>query len=164
MQYKNGEGWRNKLQPVLEKMGIIVFNPYHKPFLKDIEENDETVKNLAKLIEEGKFDEAQKIMKEIRSYDLSMVDRSDFIVVYIDPNTPTFGTIEEFVTAVKIKRPVFIAIEGGKKKCPLWIFGMIPHKYIYDSIDDILDMLVKIDNGEKEIDSDRWRLFRKEYR
>ena len=41
---------------------------------------------------------------------------------------------------------------------------MFPHKYIYDSVDDIMDMIVKIDNGEKEIDSDRWRLLKKCYR
>ena len=164
MQYKNGEGWRNKIQPVLEKMGIIVFNPYHKPFLKDIQENDDIKKHLDELLEGGHFDEVQARMKEIRAYDLNLVDRSDFIIVYIDPKTPTFGTVEEMVTAVKMKRPTFIAIEGGKKCCPLWLLGMFPHKYIYDSIDDIMNMVIKIDDGEKEIDSDRWRLLKKEFR
>jgi hypothetical protein len=41
---------------------------------------------------------------------------------------------------------------------------MFPHKYIYDSVDNISKMLIKIDNGKKEIDSDRWRLLKKEYR
>jgi hypothetical protein len=72
--------------------------------------------------------------------------------------------VEELVTAVRMKKPTFIAVEGGKKKCPFWIMGMFPHKYIYNNIDDILNMLIKIDTGEKEIDSDRWRLLRKEYR
>lgn len=164
MQYENGEGWRNKLQPSLEKMGIIVFNPYHKPFLKDIEENDDVKKHLDELMESGSYDEVQKRMKEIRAYDLNLVDRSDFIIAYINPKTPTFGTMEELVTAVKMKRPTFIAIAGSKKKTPLWLLGMFPHKYIYDSMDDILDMVIKIDSGEKEIDSDRWRLLKKEFR
>jgi hypothetical protein len=93
-----------------------------------------------------------------------LVDRSDFIIAYINPKTPTFGTMEELVTAVKMKRPTFIAIAGSKKKTPLWLLGMFPHKYIYDSMDDILDMVIKIDSGEKEIDSDRWRLLKKEFR
>ena len=145
-------------------MGIIVFNPYHKPFLKDIEENEDVKKHLDELMESGSYDEVQKRMKEIRAYDLNLVDRSDFIIAYINPKTPTFGTMEELVTAVKMKRPTFIALQRSKKKTPLWLLGMFPHKYIYDSMDDILDMVIKIDSGEKEIDSDRWSLLKKEYR
>ena len=164
MQYKNGEDWRNKITSALEKMSIVVFNPYHKPFLKDIKENDETKEHIHSLMEQEKYDEVQERMREIRSYDLNLVDRSDFIITYIDPQTPTFGTMEELVTAVRMKRPTFISIEGGKKKCPFWLLGMFPHKYIYNNMGDVLDMLIKIDSGEKEIDSDRWRLLKKEFR
>lgn len=164
MQYKNGEGWRNNISLALKEMSITIFDPYHKPFLKDIRENEETRKNIDKLMEDGHYDEVQERMKEIRAYDLNLVDRSDFIVAYIDPQTPTFGTVEELVTAVRMKKPTFIAIEGGKKKTPFWLLGMFPHKYFYNNVEEITDMLKKIDSGEKEIDSDRWRLLRKEYR
>jgi len=164
MQYNNGEAWRSKITPILEKMAVTVFNPYHKPFLKDIQENDATRKHINELMDGEKYDEVQERMREIRAYDLNLVDRSDFIVAYLNPTYPTYGTVEELVTAVRMKKPTFIAVEGGKKKCPFWIMGMFPHKYIYNNIDDILNMLIKIDTGEKEIDSDRWRLLRKEYR
>jgi len=164
MQYKNGEGWRNIVQSKLERMGIIVFSPYHKPFMKDIQEDDGARKHIGDLIKENNYDEVVSRMKEVRSYDLNLVDRSDFIIAYIDPKTPTFGTMEELVTSVRMKRPTFIFVEGGKKLCPYWIFGMFPHKYIYDDVDGVLNMLEKIDSGEKEIDSDRWRLLKKEYR
>ena len=164
MQYQNGEGWREYVEANLSKLGIITFNPYKKPFIKDLHEGEETQRMFKQLSEDGNFDELQEKMREIRSYDLNLVDRSDFIIAYINPMTPTFGSMEEIVTAVRMKKPIFIWIEGGKKKCPLWIFGMIPNKYIYDNIDDILNMLHRIDSGEKEIDSDRWRLLRKEYR
>jgi hypothetical protein len=164
MQYKNGEDWRNKITVILKKMGVVVFNPYHKPFLKDIKEDDNTRKHISELMEEEKYDEVQERMREVRAYDLNLVDRSDFIIAYIDPKTPTFGAVEELVTAVRMKRPTFIAVEGGKKLCPYWLLGMFPHKYIYDSVDNISKMLIKIDNGKKEIDSDRWRLLKKEYR
>ena len=42
--------------------------------------------------------------------------------------------------------------------------GMIPHQYIYDTIEDVVEMLYEIDDGHKEIDSYRWRLLRKELR
>ncbi len=164
MQYQNGEDWRNKVQSILHKMGIIVYNPYHKPFCKDIQEDDSVRIHIVDLIKEKKYDEVQKRMKDIRVYDLNLVDRSDFIIAYIIPNVPTYGSVEELVTAVRMKKPTFIAVEGGKSQCPYWLFGMFPHKYIYDSIDDVMNMLIKIDSGEKEIDSDRWRLLRKEYR
>ena len=28
------------------------------------------------------------------------------------------------------KKPVFVSMEGGKAKTPLWMLGMFPHKYI----------------------------------
>ena len=42
--------------------------------------------------------------------------------------------------------------------------GTIPHKYIYDSLEEILGTIKKINDGEKVIDSDRWRLLKEEYR
>ena len=99
-----------------------------------------------------------------RSYDLNLVDRSDFIIAHLLPDVASWGSAEEIVTAVRMKKPVFVSMEGGKTKTPLWMMGMMPHKYIYDSIEDVVDMIKRIDNGEKEIDSDRWRLLRKELR
>ena len=93
-----------------------------------------------------------------------MVDRCDFIICYINPNVGTFGTMEELTTAVRMKRPIFLVVEGGKKKTPLWIFGMLPHKYIYDSFEDVKKVLTSIDTGAKVLDSDRWRLFKPELR
>jgi len=164
MQYKNGEGWRNQVSNALKSSNVIIFDPYHKPFLKDVEEGENVRKKLALLMETEKYDEAQSIVKEIRSYDLNLVDRSDFIIANIDPTIPTFGSIEELVTAVRMKKPTFISIEGGKKLCPIWLMGMFPHKYIYNNIESVIEMILKIDKGEKEIDSDRWRLLREEYR
>jgi hypothetical protein len=44
------------------------------------------------------------------------------------------------------------------------MMGMLPHRYIYDSIEEVVDMIKAIDSGSKEIDSDRWRLLREELR
>ena len=56
-----------------------------------------------------------------------------------------------------------MSIEGARKN-PLWILGQIPHHYIYDSVENVVDMVKKINSGEKEVDSDRWRLLREELR
>ena len=76
----------------------------------------------------------------------------------------SWGSAEELVTAVRMKKPIFISMEGGKHKTPLWIMGMLPHHYIYDSVDEVLEMVKQINSGVKDIDSDRWRLLRKELR
>lgn len=164
MQYKNGETWRNIVERKLDTMGITVFNPYKKPFIKDLEEGDYIRERLLSLMECGEYDKVEKIMREIRYYDLNLVDRSDFIIAYIDPTVPTFGAMEELSLAVSEKKPIFLIIDGNISRCPLWVMGMISHKYMYSSIDDMLDMIVKIDNGEKVIDSNRWRLLRKQFR
>ena len=103
-------------------------------------------------------------MKEIRIYDLNLVDRSDFIIAHIIPDVASWGSAEELVTANRAKKPIFLSIEGGKSKCPLWILGMIPHRYIYNSLEEIILTLKMIDIGELSIDSNRWRLLREEYR
>ena len=112
----------------------------------------------------GKYDVVTERMKRIRSYDLNLVDRSDFIIAHLIPEVASWGSAEEIVTAVRMKKPVFVSMEGGKKKTPLWMMGMFPHKYIYNSIEELVDMLKKIDTGERRIDSDRWRLLRKDMR
>ena len=47
---------------------------------------------------------------------------------------------------------------------PLWIMGMLPHKYIYNNVTEIVDKLKNIDSGKKAIDNERWRLLKKELR
>ena len=158
MQYANGEDWRLKVEKSVAPLGVQVFNPYKKPFVKDVDEDEESRNKILQDMDNGWYNDVTKRMKQIRSYDLNLVDRSDFIVAHLLPDVASWGSAEELVTAVRMKKPIFISMEGGKKKTPLWMMGMIPHRYIYDSIEEILDMLNKIDSGEKEIDSDRWRL------
>ena len=167
MQYigdHEGESWRDRVSVELEKMGVIVFNPYHKPFIKDVQEGSEVGKALAKAKAEKDYEYLAKKMKEIRIYDLNLVDRRDFIVAHIKPTVASWGSAEEIVTAVRMKKPIFLSIEGGKQACPYWIYGMFPHKYIYNSPDEIIEMLRKIDRGEKKLDNERWKLLRKEFR
>lgn len=164
MQYKDGRGWREDMNVFLTKMGVTMFDPYKKPFINAPEEDENTHARMASLMNAGEYDEVATHFKQVRAFDLSMVDRSDFIICYIDPNVFTAGSIEELVTAVRMKRVCFVVIEGGKKKTPLWIMGMLPHRYIYNSFEEVKNVLTNIDTGVKSIDSDRWRLFKPELR
>jgi hypothetical protein len=164
MQYISGVDWRRDVCKKLSQINVTCFDPYQKPFMKDVTETEDDVSQMKKDMKEGNFDLVSSQMRTIRSYDLNLVDRSDFIIAHLIPDLASWGSAEEIVTAVRMKKPTFISIEGGKNKTPLWLMGMIPHKYIYNSLDEIISMLYNIDNGEKSIDSDRWRLLQKEYR
>lgn len=153
-----GLEWRQKIEDELKDTGIVFLNPYNKPFLFAINETEEFKQKLRDLRQYGRYDELAAIVKQIRREDLSLVDRSDFVIFYYDITKPTCGSWEESFLAVKIKRPVFIIIKQGKKQCPIWLFGCLPHKYIYSSEDEVIDVLKKIDGGNKTLDSDRWRL------
>ena len=164
MQYSDGRNWREYVEKELESLNITVFNPYKKPFVKDVEEDEDTRLSLAHCMEHGYFNDVAERMGLVRSYDLNLVDRSDFIIAHILPEVASWGSAEELVTAVRMKKPMFISMEGGKHKTPLWIMGMLPHHYIYNSVEEVLDMIHQINDGEKDIDSDRWRLLRRDLR
>lgn len=164
MQYLSGRDWRQEVTEKLSDLNITCFNPYEKPFIKDVEEDEASRVEMETWMKTKQYDRVAEKMKTVRSYDLNLVDRSDFIIAHLVPEVASWGSGEEIVTAVRMKKPIFISMEGGKAKTPLWMLGMMPHKYIYNSLDEIIDMLYAIDNGSKPIDSDRWRLLRKQYR
>jgi hypothetical protein len=164
MQYLSGRDWRADVVDKLSPLKVSCFNPYEKPFMKDVGEDEETREQMETWMKTKQYDRVTDRMKTVRAYDLNLVDRSDFIVAHLVPNVASWGSAEEIVTAVRMKKPIFVSMEGGKSKTPLWMLGMFPHKYIYNSVDEIIDMLYAIDSGEKEIDSDRWRLLQKQFR
>lgn len=164
MQYSDGQDWREYVEKQFSPLEITCFNPYKHPFLKNIDEGESERKEMLHALERGDYEKVAEWMRDVRSYDLNLVDRSDFIVAHLIPDVASWGSAEELVTAVRMKKPIFLSIEGGKKKTPLWILGQIPPHYIYDSVEDIVKMVQKIDSGKKEVDSDRWRLLREDLR
>jgi hypothetical protein len=164
MQYLSGRNWREEVAEQLSPLNITCFDPYKKPFVKDVEEDEASRHQMEEWMATGQFDKVSERMKMVRSYDLNLVDRSDFIVAHLVPDVASWGSAEEITTAIRMKKPTFISIQGGKSKAPLWLLGMLPHKYIYNSLDEIIEMLYDIDNEKKPIDSDRWRLLQKQFR
>jgi len=164
MQYLSGRNWREEVAEKLSPLKITCFDPYKKPFVKDVEEDEASRKEMETWMKTKQYDRISEKMKTVRAYDLNLVDRSDFIIAHLVPEVASWGSAEEIVTAVREKKPVFISMEGGKSKTPLWMMGMLPHKYIYNNIEEIIDMIYAINDETKPIDSDRWRLLRKEFR
>tara|TARA_R110000796_G_scaffold19469_5_gene58429 strand:- start:64 stop:558 length:495 start_codon:yes stop_codon:yes gene_type:complete len=164
MQYLSGRNWREEVAEKLWKLNITCFDPYKKPFIKDVEEDEASRQEMETWMKTKQYDRVTDRMKTVRAYDLNLVDRSDFIIAHLVPDVASWGSAEEIVTAVRMKKPLFISMEGGKSKTPLWMLGMFPHKYIYNKLDEIVEMLYAIDNGTKPIDSDRWKLLKKDFR
>lgn len=159
-----GQSWRNYLINELQECNFSWLNPCDKKFVKDTQETGDYQKRLKHLRENKQYDELSKEMKEIRIFDLSMVDRSDFIIFYFDDTKFTCGSWEELFAANSRKRPIFFVSKNGIDKVPLWMFGCIPYKYFYSSLNEAIKVIKDLDNGVKEMDSDRWRLFKKDFR
>jgi hypothetical protein len=164
MQYADGQNWRQRVIDSLSPLGIKVFNPYQKPFINEIKEDEEARQQLQSWMNAKEYDKVAERMKQVRSDDLRLCDVSDFAIVQIIPKVASWGSAEELTTFVRMKKPIFVFIEGGKQHTPFWIMGQLPHKYIYNSLEEVLEMIKKIDSGQVEIDSKRWRLLRHEYR
>ncbi len=163
---KNGQDWREKAKTTLIDIGVRVFDPYCKPFIDSdkLEEGENARALFYQWLKDGEFDKVAERMKPIRNFDLNCCDRADFLIFYINKNIPTFGTIEELAVSVAKKRVIFIYVEGGKVNCPLWLFGMLDHRYFYDSLEEILMKIKDIDSGREPINNDKWRLLKEIFR
>lgn len=161
MEYAEGRGWRNIVKSDLSDTNIIFLDPYHKPFVTSLPEDEDTRKDLMLRRDSGTeadFEYLNDYFREVRSDDLRLCDIADFAIVHIIPNVASWGTAEELTTLNRMKKPIFLSVEGGKSKCPLWILGMLKHSYIYNNVDEIITTLRRINNQEIKIDSKRWRL------
>jgi hypothetical protein len=154
----NGEGWRINLQKELVDLEIVWLDPTQKP-TKIALENESTKHILHELREKEDFKLLREMMIPIRSYDLRMVDISDFLVVHLDLNIPTCGTWEEIFIANKQKKPIILHMEQGKKKIPYWLFSVIPEQLLFDDWNEVYKYIRHIANDVTVDDLNRWRFF-----
>jgi len=150
-----GKGWREEITPPLQEMGIHVLSPCKKPIDIGLESEDGRKKRKEHK-RKGEWDELAKY-KTIRSVDLRMVDISDFIIVALNMEEHPFGTIEEIVTANRQKKVILVWAVNGKAEAPDWLFWMIPHKFIFDKLEDLLKYVKDVDSGNRE--DKRWVIF-----
>jgi hypothetical protein len=164
MQYTDGRGFREKVKTELSNRNIQFFDPYYKPFVHDVPEDEKSREQMLGWMETEQYDLVQTRMWDVRGYDLRLCDICDFFIAHINPSVASWGSAEELTTVVREKKPIFLSVEGGKKKTPLWIMGKIPHKYIYNNIDEIIDTVKAIDDGIIKLNNDRWKLLKPEMR
>ena len=122
---------------------------------------DEEHKKVSLLKEEGKWEDLSRLMQRIAREDLRSLDLSDFIIFYLEPDVHTCGSYFELQSALTQKKPYFIIVKGGKKNLPSWLFGILDHNCVFESVEEVVLHLIKLDSGEVEM-SDRWVIFRQQ--
>lgn len=151
-----GTGWRQKITPILREMGMIIIDPTNKP-IHDFDEIENREYRL-KLKAEGDFETLSQKMRDLRCYDLRCVDKADVTIVYIDQDVQMCGTWEEFFTANKAKHPCLVFSKNSKKNISDWVFGTIPHNFIFENIEEIIEHLQGLNDGTIVPDK-RWVFF-----
>jgi hypothetical protein len=153
-----GNGWRDKISPFLEDLGIIVFNPIKKPTIVG-QEDERTHKYKLKLKKERNYNELSELMKVIRSVDLRLVDISDFLIVNLNLDIHPCGTYEEIFLGNRSKKPIIVHMEQGKQEAPDWLFGTIPHQMMFSTWDELKDYVTHIHTSPEIKDFNRWKFF-----
>ena len=156
----DGVGWRNKMTPWLEQKGVRVLDPCNKPIPDSYysEIDDEKI-GMMRLKETGRYFELTHRMKEIVHMDLRMVDISDFVIVYINPDIPMCGTIHELINSLQQRKPTLVVVEGGKKFAPNWLFGIMDFNFMFDDFAQLYSFLNQINDGGIMGDLSRWVFF-----
>lgn len=110
MQYvKDGRSWREMIKKELEGRNITFFDPYYKPFIHDIPEDENSRTEMLHWMETEQYDIVTQRMKQIRGYDLRLVDLSDWFICVISPSLASWGTAEELSIIVREQKPVFFS-------------------------------------------------------
>jgi len=107
---------------------------------------------------DGEFDKLTKHVKSYRRLDLRMVDNAHFLILNIDIDIFTLGSIDEAITSERQCKPIFAIIKQGKKNAPDWLFAMMKHQEIFENNQECVEYLAKLDSGEIELDN-RWVLY-----
>ena len=141
-------------------LGIKFLDPTNKlPGLsKDVGEEADKINGYKKT---KNWTGLRKLMKKIVRCDLRQVDLSDFLIVYVDRDVHMCGTYHELIQADLQKKPVLVIVKGGKARASAWLFGLIKPEYMFDSVDECIEFLQKVNTDSIELD-DRWVIFRKD--
>jgi len=154
----NGVGWRRRITPFLNSLGVVTLDPTDKPIDIGLE-NAESREFRHKLKDMELYDELAKEIKLLRVVDLRMVDMSDFLIVHIDTDFHACGTYEEGSWANRLKNPILIHCEQGKAGMPDWMFGMIPHHHMFTTWTDLCKYLWEVHTAPKVDTYKRWMFF-----
>jgi hypothetical protein len=97
-----------------------------------------------------------RIARRFVRKDLQVVQRTDIVVAYLPYGVPTTGTHHEILNSWGYKNPTLL-VSDHKEDIPLWYYGFIDHKYMFDGFPDLYRYLQEVEDG-KHIDDLRWAM------
>jgi len=141
--------WRTEPAEILRnRFKIDLYDPFADPKQQFSEELIQARKN-------RDFPAMQKIAGRFVSKDLSVVQRSDILIAYLPYKVPTTGTHEEIITSNRNKIVTLLVCPQGREFLPLWYYGYIKLKYMFDSWEDLYTYLDEVNNFQ-HTDDKRW--------
>jgi hypothetical protein len=144
-------------------MGIQVLSPLDDLFKTFKAESSGFNQHLRKCLKDpDSWEYVHEQAKLIRGRDLAMVDHSNFLICVLDPSKPTFGTIDEIITAKRASKPVFLVVpELGYSGIPIWLSSYFKPNWVYSSLAEVFQVLKKIDNEPPEnLNNKYWKILR----
>lgn len=154
---EDAENWRNDFSQELSKLGVKSLDPTKPMFCEQFNESDEMRQNFKQMRKDGKFKELHQIMQQIIRRDLRAVDLSTFMIVKLEPNRPSFGTIHEIVVASTQRKPMFFLIDK-KENMPLWLIGLVNMDLVFENKSALFNILRDIDCGNIAMDNKYWKI------
>ncbi len=117
--YEMKFGWRRRLNQLLERMGVTVFDPWEKPdvrwfheYGKEKDDSQDEIKRLWTYDPGPSGQEARAWCAnrfwETLHVDLRMVDTADFLIAYCPTTTYSVGTVHEIALARLERKPVLL--------------------------------------------------------
>lgn len=104
---------------------------------------------------DGNYDVVTEKMKEVRHWDLRAVDHANVLILGLDPDVPTCGTWNEVFEAEDQQISILAIIKGGASRAPDWLFAVMDHNMMFSTVEECVEYIQKVDNGEVEVD-DKW--------
>lgn len=150
----DGIGWRDEITERLKEFGLIIKDPCKKALNGEIGVDKVLFRSLAK---EHKWQELKETFWPIVRSDLRMVDESNFLIAYIDPEIPIVGTVHEIYVASHLQqKPVlyYMPPETAYKVNP-WLLTFTKARWIFTDWGKLFEHLRKIDDNN--LDSSRWK-------
>ncbi len=152
-----GVGWRKDITKFLNKLKIGVLCPINKPI--GTQEDEGFLEDVNSLKEQGRFEEAYQIMKDVVADDYRMVDKADFVILYIDRDAHMCGSYHESALAVYQRKPVIICCKQGVENVPNWLFGMCKYQMFFNDWNKVKEYIEHICYDAKVECHNRWKFF-----
>lgn len=121
-----------------------------------IKQNNDALDSLKRLSVREKRTDCLQYIKELQTSFDSLKNE------FLSQQVHTYGTIHEIVVARQQKKPVMIIWEGGKESCSGWLQWLVGHENVFDTMEDLVEQLSKISQGEAAYNANDWLLLQLE--